>query len=471
MSNIRFGPRSVQGQHPAYPGRVHGIVPGNAGISHAAQDRIDLLTSAATRRAKEAISGIDAVRLFIWQPLKHGPACNCGTDPLYDTTPDPSANPYVLGIVEDKMDSADELKPRLRVKSRDVTAYDSHTATNPHASHGLDEDDDVLGVTLVTSTRGNTDPYTEDSTSSGPYEGPMHGTNGLYLHQGSYDHEMPDSNEDEYGEVLISEYENDAWNPDSILADNAFVLGSSTMTCPVCFGIGILGGYSLFGATRLVLSSANATGGNSLGSDDSIDPPSFDLNPGEYVEWSDLKCPNYFSFGWAISRFLRGRSDAVITYSLDDTTWKPIEQLQSDNAVNLSTLAIRVTNTGTQNAKFSHADITLFHSDVLGQVTNFNLIAGLAAAIKGDGITITLPPEVGIIDRNALIGDSKYKLMWRVTTVTPISTAQMQVISCELMTELMEPSLVETILYPHYSVEGQAQKTYGNGVEPVQGMR
>lgn len=473
MTRFRFGARSVPGQHASYPGRVHGILPPNAGIARTAQDRIDLLTAAAARKAKEAISGIDAVRLYIYQPLKHGPQCNCGTEPD-NRQLIPSSNPHVLGIKDDEVDSISDIKPRLTVRTQDVTAYDRHAMSQPNHVMGFDEDD-ILGDGIVTSTSGTTDPFASNApaTTKGPYSGEMRGANGVYLHKGQYDHEQPDSLEHTYSEIdLLDEFEGDeAWNPDSILADSAYVLGSVLNTCPVCMGSGIIGGYSIFGATRLVLSSANSIGGDNIGAEAKDNLPVYSLNPGETVLWDNLDLPNYFSMGWAIARDMRKRVGVAIEYSLDNVSWKPIGSLEGDNAVDLSQMVLRVTNDSDEVLDFSHVELVVFHNSVMGQVTNFNQSAGLADAIKGEGLTITLPPEVGLVDRNAFIADDKYRLMWRVVTVTPVMTAKRQVINCEVQTELMQPTLVETTMYPAYSIEEPTTKSYGAGVEPLMGER
>lgn len=470
MTSFRFGARSVPGQHASAPGRVAGILPGNAGISHAAQDRIDNLTSSAARRAKEAISGIDAVRLFIFQPLKHGPKCNCGTESQDTALMPTSSNSHVLGIIEDRADSADDMKSRVKVRTHDVTAYDRHVAKQPASesdhNFGVDEDD-ILGDGLITSTNA--------TTGAGPYEGEMHGSGDTYLHSGAYDHERPDSVEDTYGESeLLNDWENDGWNPDSVLADSAYVMGSSLATCPVCMGSGIIGGYEIVGGTRMVLSSANATGGENIGAETPTKSPLpiFTLQPGDNVEWSDLGVPNYFTMGWVIARNMRRKLGITILYTLNDgVLWKPISTLGSDNQIDLSNMTITVINESDEPVEFSHLELVMFHTVVLGQVTNFNQAAGLADAVKGDGLTITLPPDVGLVDRNALIADAKYNLMWRVTTVTSIETAKRQIISCEVQAELMQPTLIETTLYPPYSINGPKLLNYGGGVEPVMGMR
>jgi hypothetical protein len=448
---------------------VHGIVPPNAGIAHAAQDRIDLLTSAASRRIAEAIS-IDATQLFVFSPKKFGVRCGCETEPSDHVAETPSSNSHVLGVAEDTTDDLDTAGSTLRVRVRDVSADDHHFAQTKsyRADHNFSEadvfDDEVPPP--KTSTSGTTDPYTTNSLSVGPYEGPMHDGR----HAGEYDHEYSDSPSDEFGEELIADYEKDAWNPDSILADNAYVIGSS-QTCPICFGTGLLGGYDLLGGTRLVLSSVNATMVPMLGADESVMPPVYHLDPDDYVEWGGLNCPNYFQFAWAVAYDGRHASDVVITYSLDGTTYAPIAQLASVSQVNLQTLVIRATNTKDYPIDLTHVDVTLIHNVVRGQVTNFNQTAGHSVAIRGDGIEVSLPPEVGKVDRNSLIGDNKYRLMWRVTTVTPVETARGQVISCSVMTELMEPTLTETMLYPLFNVKGNKQLVFGAGVEPVQGMR
>ncbi len=466
MTKFRFGGRRVPGQHANAPGRVHGIVPQNAGIAHVAQQRIDALTSAATRKAKEAISGIDAVRLFIYQPIKHGPQCNCGTA-VQDTALIPASDEDTFEV-PDTTDVAGDIKPRLKVRAHDVTAYDRHVANmpanEPDHNFGLTEDD-ILGDGPPTST----------SDTNGPRTGEMHGSGNLFLHSGEYDHEVPDQVEDTYGEVeLLADWEDgdDAFNPDSVLADSAYVMGGAITTCPVCMGSGLLGGYSLFGATRLVLSSANATGGNNLGAEVPAKSPLpiFDLGPGETVEWGGLNFPNYYSMGWAIARNMRRRIGLAMEYTLDGAQWKPIGNLEADNQVNLATMVIRVRNDSDESMEFSHLEIVVFHNAVLGQVSNFNQNAGLADAVKGDGLSMTFPPEVGLVDRNALVADAKYNLMWRVVSVMPILTAKRQLINCEASTELMQPTFVETIMYPAYSIEDQKTLSYG-GIEPVQGAR
>jgi hypothetical protein len=470
MTSFRFGARSVPGQHAGSPGRAHGIIPSNAGIAHAAQDRIDLLTSAASRRIAEAIS-IDAVQLFVFSSKRHGIQCGCETVPSEHVEPQTPINPYVLGESEDKTDDLDATGSKLRVRVRDVSADDHHRAMQRsyRPDHNYSEADifDEEPIPPATSTTGSTDPYVEDSLSTGPYEGPMHDGR----HAGEYDHETSDTTSDEYGEELISQYDTEPWNVDSILNDNAYVIGSS-QTCPICFGTGLLGGYDLLGGTRLILSSVNATNAPVLGPDVSVSPPAYNLAPGEYVEWGGLNCPNYFKFAWASSYDGRHNSEVTIRYTLDNgTTWKAIAQLENDNQVNLTALIIRATNETTHDVGLTHVDVTLIHNVVRGQLTNFNQTAGHDRAIRGDGLEISFPPELGKVDRNALVAENKHRLMWRVTTVTPVETAKGQVISCSAATELMEPTLTETMLFPLYSVKGNKQLIYGTGVEPVQGLR
>jgi hypothetical protein len=474
MTRFRIGSRSVPGQRANTPGRVHGILPANAGISYAAQDRIDLLTSAATRRASEAISGIDSVQLFIFQPKRGGKACACGTQATYDTTADESPNPHVLGIVEDPADDMSGVGSSLKVHVRDVSATDHHMRhTNKNRpDHRFSEEDifDEEVIPPASSTSGSTNPYVVGSTSTGPYEGEAHGG----LHAGSYDHELPDG--PEFGEELLDEYsQGDAWNPESILQDNAYVLGSTVNTCPVCMGNGVLGGYNLLGATRMILSSVNVTAENVLGEEHNEGQvPFYTLEPNESLEWGDLNCPNYFQFGWAAAYHYRRASSVTIQYTLDTgptPTWVTIKNIGTLSEVALDDLRIRVVNLTTEAVKFTHLDVTLFHNEYRGQLTNFNEQAGSSTAVKGDGVEITLPPEVGKISRNSLIGDNKHRLMWRVTNLTPVVTAKGQVISCTATTEVMEPALVETHLFPLYSADGNSQLIYGAGVEPVQGQR
>lgn len=468
---IQIGGRSVPGQHAAYPGRTHGILPPNAGIGRIAQDRIDRLTAAASRRYKEAISYIDGVELYVWQLLYDGPPCSCGQEP---------EEPEIengIAFIPDDSNAVDDYEPTLKVKTRDVTAYDDHIAKQPaRADHNYqdEDDDDILGPITVpaSSTSGNTDPYTPNSLSTGPYEGPMHGTGSSYMHQGQYDHEVPDSRSDEVGEELISEYEQENfWNPNSVLDDSTYVLGTMENTCPICFGTNIVGGYSLTGASRLVLPAVAVTAGTADDLDNAAKPPLYTIAPGEYLEWAGLTLANYFSFGWAIAFDLRKSVGLTITYSLDGTVWFPIKSIGQHNKVPLNTLRVRVTNESDSEIEFSHVDIMVQHTKVIGQVTNFNPAAGLSAATKGNGITITLPPDVGIIDRNSLIADNKYRLMWRVTDLETVSTHTRQVVSCTANTELLTQSFIETILYPNYTIEGRKQNIYGAGVEPIQGER
>lgn len=466
MTRFRFGARSVPGQHASAPGRAHGIFPSNSGIAPVAQSRIDAVAAAATRRAKEAISGIDSVRLYIFQPIKHGKACNCGTSPQ-DNVIIPLDDSNIVDIPE-QADVSGDMKPRLKVRVHDVSAYDRHVATQP-----ANEPDHNFGLTEADILGDG--PTSSTTNTAAPYTGEMHGSGSLYLHSGEYDHEMPDQPEDTFGETeLLADWEDrDGFNPDSILADSAYVLGNVLTTCPVCMGSGLLGGYNIFGATRIVLSSANATGGNNLGPEvlAKAPLPMFNLGPGETVEWSGLNFPNYYSMGWAIARNLRKRIGIAMEYTLNDgVLWKPIGNLEADNQINLAAMIIRVRNDSSEPIDFSHLEIVVFHNAVQGQVSNFSQSAGLADPIKGDALQITLPPEVGLVDRNALIAEAKYNLMWRVTTVTPIMTAKRQVINCEVSADLMQPTLVETTLYPAYSIEDPKTLTYG-GIEPVLGMR
>lgn len=469
MTRFRFGSRNVLGQRANAPGRVAGILPQNAGVAPVVQAQIDTLTAAASRRYKEAISGIDAVPLYIFQRLTTGTPCNCGAGEGQPEEPD---NPHTLGIVEDDIDSVSSFKERLNVKTYDVSGYDRHVA-NVQSSRVFNEDD-ILGEDTVTSTSGSTDPYAPNSSSNGPYSGQTHGYGDLHLHAGSYDHEIPDAVENTYGDVELLEGWEDGWNPDSILADSAYVLGALLSICPVCMGTGLIGGYSLVGATRLVFSSGNYTGGENSGAEAPQESslPVFTLQPGDTVEWEYKNFPNYFKPGWYIARNMRSRVNVAISYSNDGrATWKPISQLGNDSAANLSSVVFKVENDTSNIIEFSHFEIVVIHTDVLGQVTNFNQTAGLEEAIKGEGITITIPPEVGQINRNSLIAEAKYKLIWRVLTVTPIMTADRQLINCETPTELLKPAMVETILYPEYSIDLPTQMIYGNGVEPIQGER
>lgn len=468
MTRFRLGPRFVPGQRASSPSKAHGLIPNNAGIAPVAQDRIDLLASAAARKAKEAISGIDAVSLYIFQPLRHGVACNCGAQANYDTIRNDASNPNTVGIIEDsdEVDDIDDFKPRLKVRVRDLTPEDHFKRSTPRSL-----EDEIFGDDPITSTSGTVDPYSADADpeiDKGPYEGKMEGAGRLYVNRGSYDNELAAASE--FGEELISDYENE-FDVESTLRDSAYVIGSSLATCPICFGSGLLGGYSVVGGTKLTLSSANATGGDNIGPE-SGDPAYYELEPGNSIIWEEQSLPNYFSLGWSIPRYMRRRLDGVLMeYSLDGNTWKPIGLLEDDRTVDLSQIQFRLTNDSQEPVKFTHWEITVFHTPVRGQVTNFAPLAGSSQAIKGNGIQITLPPEVGVIDRNSLIGDNKYRLMWRVVDLETIMTAKRQVISVTANTELMEPSLVETTLFPHYSVDGDPQKIFGAGVEPIMGMR
>lgn len=465
---IQIGGRGVPGQHAAYPARPHGILPNNAGIGPIVQDRIDRLTAAASRRYKEAISYIDGVELYVWQLLYSGDPCVCGKVP---DEPD-TTNPH-MDFIPDKTNAVDEYTDSLQVKTYDVSGYDEHME---HTKHAPDKPynptvENVLGD-LVSSTSGDTDPYIKGSKSTGPYEGRMHGQGSSYLHQGQYDHEVPDSRSDIYGEELISEYEQDNyWNPDSILDDDAYVLGTLENTCPICFGTGYIGGYSLIGSTRIVLPAATSSAGSTNDFDPNAKPPVYVLQPDDYLTWTNVKASNYFTFGWAFALNLRKTVPLRIEYSVDNVNWFPIKAIGQHSTAPLNTLSIRVTNAGVDTIDFSHVDIMLTHTKVVGQVTNFNPASGLSAATKGNGITITLPPDVGIIDRNSLIGENKYRLMWRVLDLETVATHTRQVVSCTANTELLSPSYIETILYPNYTIEHRKQHIYGAGVEPIQGER
>lgn len=463
---MRFGPRqSGQSVHPTGIGRAGGAYPNNMGAGTNAQMEADRLAAASARRQREAITGVDAVNLFLWQPKTSGLTCSCrGGLPSSDTHSDPT----ILGVRAGTEPSIRD-PGNIGVVAYDVSPTYQHTELRPHTvastepAHRFgfndDPDDDnvqlsVFDATSATDVHG----YSTQQYGGGPTTGAGNEAR----------HEFPPN---DFTEELISEFEADeAWDAASIVANNSYLTAAAqSSACAICYNTGIVGGYDLWGGTHLVLESvAEPAVSNGFVEDPTYTPPVYTIDPDGYMLWQ-TSLPSHFDVLWTSVRHKRAATAGfVMAYSIDGQTF--VSDLASISTQALDTLYVRVTNPTDAPLQMTHVVIAVQHLKLRGQVTNLTLPAGRNTTFNADPITITLPADTGLIDRNSIIADSKYRLVWRAQSIESIMDSRMRLTSQTVSTKLVLVSEVEASIYPDFHWRHSPQKLY-MGIEPKQGSR
>ena len=396
--------------------RSPGLGEKNVGMARIAQNRLNRLVAAESRRINEALH-VDGVVCRVWQPLTAGTVCTCkGVANPKDTIPE---------------------GPDL----------------------GLPSMDDMSGGVQVVARRVNIQQdYNYKSNTNSPLDSML---DSLYESQ-----DLQATQDSDYIQKLLDA---DSDVIKSIIDDSSYIIGSQN-SCSICFGRGFVGGYSLVGGLRLILDNSGLSQIVSLQGflNPKRAPNSFYLNPNQSIIWS-VSLPSYFNtlsdpFIMYDRKLVTGMT---ISYSADNgTTWVTNLNLLTSNK--LDTLMVKVINSNSWPVEFTHLEQYLsWIPNLMGQIGNWQVTSGYDYKNATINTAIVLPPMVGTIDRNSFVADSKYGYLWKLNSINTISTAQNQPVSIECEGQIVRP--IETIELLNFERRTIIEKIF-DGVSVEQGI-
>lgn len=404
---VRIGPGS-RIRSPGIPSR-------NIGQSVAAQNRLDRIVDAESRKIQEALQ-VDGPVLRVWQPLKYGIVCTCKNAP--------SNRPIPINAPTQGLDTADSPN-RVIFKVRNIDPQ-------------LD----------------NAKPPIANNTPLDTIEDAIYNS-----------YEPTDGENDE--EFLSKLLQNDDDIVNSLIDENAYVIQSKN-TCAICFGTGYVGGYSLYGGIRHILDNSGATTltlYNGTYIRNTAQPNEFVIKPGKYIQFTS-QMPSYFTaLAGPIFRNNKALVNGLsIAYSIDGNVWfSNISALPTQRGDNVYFLVGNISN---NDIIFTHVEHYLSYVlDLKGQIGNLHLNSGNDYFKSTAATTIVLPASIGPIDRNSYISDSKYGFFWRIDSINTISTAKNQNTSIECEAQLVRP--LEPIEILNFGRKSIINTTYSGVNSPL----
>lgn len=424
--------------------------PTNTGISPVAQQRIDTLVSAANRKHAEALK-TDGTQGFLFLKQRVGLPCTCQ---LVQTTADQmTLSTPTLKIADSSTDSgsadSSPMGRAFRVRDYDGLFSNSLTKAPPPTGSTLQEIHQRRMAERGDFTQSEMIPVEADQSIDEILS-------------------MADGFEDEDSAALQKQ------------PSLARLYGGEKSPCAICFGSGFVGGYSLHAGQRLIL-DASGTAPVTL-QDCEIDrttaPHSFIIERSgtKAVEWT-VVVPTYFHSVLGVA--VRNNIDPAVGFIVEAHTgngnWNAVtpQYLASFNGTP-TTLTLRVRPVtsdapGTGQFRFTHVELLYqIASPLIVNLPTFERTLDyeqfdVLQTLSG----VEFPASIPMLDREAVLVDTKYNQAWNVVSVESKRTASNQTFNNVVSLRLIQQ--YETKFLLNLARGKVVELVYPNKLETVQG--
>lgn len=252
---------------------------------------------------------------------------------------------------------------------------------------------------------------------------------------------------------------------DDLLGDfDLGTLGYSDVSCPICFGSGYVGGYSMFRGFRKVIVPTELTTSSVL------DPLNFELSPGVHTAHVvfPLGATDVDAF-----RAIRGDSVVPAQFSIDGFSIKGKNLLSyCDGRPHVLTVDVSV--------PITHIEIQfgLSREPVYFEVPKLSKSADISLLEQTEPFQILVSPDVPHLKTLDIIAESQTGKLLIVQTVNPWNTRNRQMLGHEIMVRVAQPQELYRILPFRSRITGQktadpvrpAKSTTISGVANRQGF-
>lgn len=426
--------------------------PTNTGISPIAQQRIDTLVSAANRKHAEALK-TDGTQGFLFLKQRAGRPCTCQlvqttADQMTLSTPQISAS---TSSTDSGSVSSSPMARSFRVRDYDGLFSNSLTGPKPPTGSTLQEIHQRRMAQRDDFTQAEMIPVEADQSIDDILA-------------------MADDFQDEDSAALQKQ------------PTLARLYGGEKSPCAICFGSGFVGGYSLHAGQRLILDASDTVPATLL--DCEIDrttaPHSFLIERSgvKAVEWT-VPVPTYFHSVLGIA--VRNNIDPAVGFIIEAHTgngnWNALTPayLTALNGT-ATTLTIRVRPVtsdapGTSQFRFTHVELLYQIASPL--VVNLPTFERTLDYEQFDVLQtlsgVEFPASIPMLDREAVLVDTKYNQAWNVVSVESRRTASNQTFNNVVSLRLIQQ--YETKYLLNLARGKVVELVYPNKLETVQGQQ
>ena len=368
-------------------------VPKNTHSVGVARNTIEFLAPVAQRMLHNAISG-DGRSCLLYIPRTSGVRCTCiNEDPL---GVDGKMNPEVMHAL---------------LNSNDLTVgeYDTPKRTDVNKVHLTDNPTKITNGFKIADAS------------------PAFGSNG-YTTKVFNVNQLDDDNFDP------DDFGIDFGGDDVPKLQNGFIptTSMSATSCPICLGIGWVGGFDLYGGTRLVLSASSASKFNGCKLVDG-NPDHVVMTKGSSLVFSNIMLPAGADRLDDISLW-SGRDKAAFTLRVDGQE-KRVEELQTffdGTTHNLEFSPLF-------NVNITHATLQYGTSDIKIDVSKKNITNNSSLYDQQTEVTLVLPAVTQKELKGAIVYDSTDDKMYRVTSSNAAQTQGGWLQSLDLDARVVQP--------------------------------
>lgn len=361
------------------------LPPSNRGMGHIAKTRLSQLVGAANDRHREALT-VENNSFWVWLRRKAGAPCTCSVGRSRKVSIDQDALDEATG--PEGASTVD--KPMKALRLRPVSGNGFLDLNNLRDIH-----------------RGLMDEKEKDPTS-----------------QATRDRQTDLSVEGQMDDLIMPHDTVDPDNPGYSLADQVYGTGEE-VRCGICLGTHFNEGYNLWGGKRIVLDATDRYKYtlHAVEINTETAPYTFvgnSLNGPNYVMWSDIEIPTYH-MGVLTLKISNNANIVKSRYKLEvrrkgDISWSELTPTFF-NVLNGSSLIvdIRVIMTSEEDLVFTHLDLVFqLTNPVKGAVPNLNRSANWDQWQALIVTNIEIPARIPGLDRECILQDGKFNLMWSV---------------------------------------------------------
>jgi hypothetical protein len=356
-------------------------------MAEVAQQKLDHIVARSNEKYTESLK-VDGVKAFLWTKDRKGAYCSCTNKRNFTSLRETGPNEDLKSTESSEGLSSIKLKPmrvEMRSRFRDVPSTDMEKIVDLEKTalgKNYDKDEDL-------------EIYSDSE----------------FFNQEDVDDGIVDN------------------------SDSEALTGGEQTLCAICFGTGYVNGYDLHGGQRIILdTTVNHILSGGVYVDSDANPSSFVVEKNKNVVFETV-LPSYFT------TFLRLRvmnNDSIVDPTKYTLQYKPINEQTYQN-FDIETLSERIGLNNNFNIKiaflkdstFTHIELIFKCNDDLHiQMPNVSVSESLDHFEPLLTTNFELPANVPMM-RSALISESKYGKIWKISDFTKSQTTLGQVFALE----------------------------------------
>lgn len=379
-------------------------IPRNTRAVGVARDTIEFLSATAQRTLQNAITG-DGRHCLLYMPKTGGVKCSCHNEDPLDT--DGKMRPEVINAV---------------LNNAGVELGDYRDVAKSINTDLIDDDDFVVG-----------DYKTTDAS---PVYGDSQGYSTKTFSLSDIDDENFDADDFDLDlDVGLSD------EPKIPSLQNGYVptTSISTTSCPICLGTGWVGGFDLYGGTRLVLSACSATRFIGCHIVDG-NPDYVEMTKGSSIVFENLMLPAGVNRVDEISVW--DHRDKIPFIIAVDGNAIPVQNLGlyfdgTKHSISLSPI---------NNTNVTHVTIQYGITDILIDVSKKSISTNNSVYDQQSEVSLVLPPVTNKELKGAIVYDSTDDKLYRVTSQSTSTTQGGWIQNIDVEARVIQPYELTNLL-------------------------